>query len=47
MSMGIVPLAVILVIMAAALVFHHLYINKIYRKVKGYQATAASRRESY
>ena len=35
MSMGIVPLAVILVIMAAALVFHYLYIDKIYRKIKG------------
>lgn len=34
MSMGIVPLAVILGIMAAALVVHHLYMHKIYRKVK-------------
>lgn len=35
MSMGIVPLAVILVIMAAALVFHQIYINKIYTNLKG------------
>jgi len=34
MSTGIFPIIVILAIMAAALVFHNLYINKIYRKVK-------------
>lgn len=34
MSLGIIPLAAILAIMAAALVFHYLYIDKIYRKVR-------------
>jgi hypothetical protein len=34
MSMGIFPLVVILAIMAGVLVFHNMYINKIYRKVK-------------
>jgi hypothetical protein len=34
MSMGIFPLIVILAIMAGVLVFHTLYINKIYGKVK-------------
>ena len=34
MSMGIVPLEGILLIMAAALVIHHLYMHKIYRKVR-------------
>ncbi|MCX6673569.1 MAG: hypothetical protein NTY37_07305 [Methanothrix sp.] len=34
MSMGVFPLVVILAIMAGALVFHNLYINKIFRKVK-------------
>jgi hypothetical protein len=34
MSMGVFPLVVILVVMAAALIINHLYINKIYRNVK-------------
>ena len=34
MSLGIIPLATILAIIAAALVFHYLYMDKIYRKVR-------------
>ena len=34
MSLGIIPLAAILAIIAAALVFHYLYMDKIYRKVR-------------
>ena len=34
MSLGIIPLAAILAIIAAALVFHNLYMDKIYRKVR-------------
>ena len=34
MSLGIIPLAAILSIIAAALVFHYLYMDKIYRKVR-------------
>ena len=34
MSLGIIPLAGILAIIAAALVFHYLYMDKIYRKVR-------------
>jgi hypothetical protein len=34
MSLGIIPLAAILAIIAAALVSHYLYMDKIYRKVR-------------
>jgi len=34
MTMGLFPLVVILVIMAGVLVFHYLYVDKIYKKVK-------------